>query len=400
MSVLNTDGYGGEKLLTYDFLAISAVSLISGTYSIMLMTTVLLYGNAAGYSPAAAGLLSSSFAFASLVMRPFTGFLADRFSKKSLCMIGLAGYILAPLAFVFTKSYLLCLVGRIISGAAMAMTSTASSAIASEIIPKSRFTEGIGYFGIGMTVGAAVAPAIGLQLIARLGYGGMFLFSSAICAAAMALMASLPYSRYRVSAPPAQSPAGLKGIVDGMYERSAVFASASTLLITAAQISVSQFLPYYAQGRGVQDVSLFYLISAVGVLLPRLLGGAIKRMISDRKLLLMGYVILAAGYGVLFLTTPSGGAMVLSAVLYGFGHGTSSMALNSMAVIDAAPEKVGAANATYWAAGDLGFAVAPIAWGVYCGHMQYGGIYLISAILVSAALGAFIFRGRKKQEPQ
>ena len=290
--------------------------------------------------------------------------------------------------------------GRIISGAAMAMTSTASSAIASEIIPKSRFTEGIGYFGIGMTVGAAVAPAIGLQLIARLGYGGMFLFSSAICAAAMALMASLPYSRYRVSAPPAQSPAGLKGIVDGMYERSAVFASASTLLITAAQISVSQFLPYYAQGRGVQDVSLFYLISAVGVLLPRLLGGAIKRMISDRKLLLMGYVILAAGYGVLFLTTPSGGAMVLSAVLYGFGHGTSSMALNSMAVIDAAPEKVGAANATYWAAGDLGFAVAPIAWGVYCGHMQYGGIYLISAILVSAALGAFIFRGRKKQEPQ
>ena len=359
---MNTDGYGGEKLLTYDFLAISAVSLISGTYSIMLMTTVLLYGNAAGYSPAAAGLLSSSFAFASLVMRPFTGFLADRFSKKSLCMIGLAGYILAPLAFVFTKSYLLCLVGRIISGAAMAMTSTASSAIASEIIPKSRFTEGIGYFGIGMTVGAAVAPAIGLRLIARLGYGGMFLFSSAICAAAMALMASLPYSRYRVSAPPAQSPAGLKGIVDGMYERSAVFASASTLLITAAQISVSQFLPYYAQGKGVQDVSLFYLISAVGVLLPRLLGGALTR--------------------------------------YGFGHGASSMALNSMAVIDAAPEKVGAANATYWAAGDLGFAVAPIAWGVYCGHMQYGGIYLISAILVSAALGAFIFRGRKKQEPQ
>ena len=84
--------------------------------------------------------------------------------------------------------------------------------------------------------------------------------------------------------------------------------------------------------------------------------------------------------------------MWATALLYGLGHGTSSMVLNSMAIIHAPPQKIGAANATYWAAGDLGYSIAPIAWGAYCGARGYLDIYLLSAGIAAVSLVAYCFK--------
>lgn len=62
------------------------------------------------------------------------------------------------------------------------------------------------------------------------------------------------------------------------------------------------------------------------------------------------------------------------------------MVLNSMAVADAPPERVGAANATYLSASDLGYALGPILWNVYCAQSGYRSMFAIAAILVTAML--------------
>lgn len=362
------------------------------------MTTVLMYGIDAGYHAAAAGLLTSSYAFAALFMRPFTGYLSDHFSKKRLCLIGFAGFILAPLVFVLIRSYPLYLAVRILSGAALALATTTLGAIASLIIPKSRFTEGIGYYGIGMTVGAAIGPAVGLWLIAHWGYSGMFLASAAGSAFAFLLILTLP------EIPGAGKGQGRKGtfclpeLLKGMYDRNALFPSVSSLLIMGAQISVAQLLPFYALQKGVQDVSLFFVISAGGTLLVRLTVGMIKKLLSDKAMLMAGYLILVASYLGLYFSKPEGLVFVLIAVLFGLGHGTSSMVLYSMAIIHATPEKIGAANSVYWAAGDLSYAIAPIAWGIYCGQRGYLNVYLISSALVAVSfITFFVFDKGKAQ---
>ena len=380
-----------ERLFTRRFITISAVSLISNIYSVMLMTTVLMYGGQMGYGEVRASVLTASFAFASLLFRPFSGPTADIGSKKRLCAVSFVLYAIAPVVLLASDSFTLGTTARILSGAAMALSSTALSAIASQTIPKSRFTEGIGYYGIGMTLGGAVAPAIGLELIERLGYEGMFTVSSAMSMVALVLTLTIPETRQGGEQGP-RAALSLRALAKGIYEKTAVFASASTLLTSGAQISLTQLLPFYAAQKGVGDVSGFFVLSAAGVLVPRVFSGALKRRWSDKALLNAGYLALLATYLCLYLTDPEGPVFIMTAVLYGLGQGLSSMVLNSMAVIDAPPEKVGAANATYWMAGDMSYAVFPVAWGAYCGERGYSDIYLVSSGMIAVSFIAFLLR--------
>lgn len=73
-----------KALYTKDFLLATIASVFVGGYSILLLTLTLMYGNDAGFTAAAAGLLSSVFAFASLGMRPFPDFSVTG-SRKNGC---------------------------------------------------------------------------------------------------------------------------------------------------------------------------------------------------------------------------------------------------------------------------------------------------------------------------
>ena len=124
----------------------------------------------------------------------------------------------------------------------------------------------------------------------------------------------------------------------------------------------------------------FYTLSAVAVVTVRLTIGRISGAKADRVILLTGTLILAAAYGGLRLLFPTALSLGILSVLYGCGHSMSGIVLNSMALSEAPPERMGAANATYLAASDLGYAVGPLLWNSYCARYGYSQIYLLAFI--------------------
>lgn len=113
-----------KALYTKDFLLATIASVFVGGYSILLLTLTLMYGNDAGFTAAAAGLLSSVFAFASLGMRPFSRLLCDRFPKKRLLILSAVGYTVLPLLFLAGLPYGVLLGARIAQGFCMGVAST------------------------------------------------------------------------------------------------------------------------------------------------------------------------------------------------------------------------------------------------------------------------------------
>lgn len=217
-----------KALYTKDFLLATIASVFVGGYSILLLTLTLMYGNDAGFTAAAAGLLSSVFAFASLGMRPFSGLLCDRFPKKRLLILSAVGYTVLPLLFLAELPYGVLLGARIAQGFCMGVASTAVAAIATSFIPKSHFTEGVSIFGVGMSACSAVAPGIGLWILAHFGYTGVFLYSSFTGLLIIALV--LPI-RCRETTEKPQSKACLGELLRGLYEPTALYSAACTLFL-------------------------------------------------------------------------------------------------------------------------------------------------------------------------
>ncbi len=68
------------------------------------------------------------------------------------------------LGFAFVTNPVLIVVFRIINGIGFAFSGTCQIALASKYIPKNKMGEGIGYLGLGMVIGSAVAPGIGVTI--------------------------------------------------------------------------------------------------------------------------------------------------------------------------------------------------------------------------------------------
>ncbi|MCL6574546.1 MFS transporter [Kyrpidia sp.] len=97
-------------------------------------------------------------------------------------------------------------------------------------------------------------------------------------------------------------------------------------------------------------------------------------------------VILAAGFGVLAAAKDLT-MFLVAASLTGVGYGAVQPSLQAMAVQDVAPDRRGAANATFYTAFDLGIGIGAMGLGLLVGRFSYPSIYLVSAILTLVALG-------------
>ena len=83
--------------------------------------------------------------------------------------------MLMPLGYMAASVIFLAFVFRMVHGAALALSNTSTATIASDVIPRSRFSEGMGMFGMATALATSCAPALGLYLMNSFSYTVLFL---------------------------------------------------------------------------------------------------------------------------------------------------------------------------------------------------------------------------------
>ena len=128
-----------------------------------------------------------------LLFRPLAGYLVDSAKRKKTVLWGLAIFAVVAAAFPFLEQYNLILAARFIQGMAISLSVTALGTIAAEIIPPKRFSEGIGYYGLGVSIMSLLSPGVGLSKIHSFGFKYMFLSLSIIATAGFLTCAAVNY---------------------------------------------------------------------------------------------------------------------------------------------------------------------------------------------------------------
>ncbi|MCR4963423.1 MAG: MFS transporter [Firmicutes bacterium] len=384
-----------EKLWHKSFVVLFLMNLCQFISFHMQVATFSFFIKDLGGNDAVAGLASGMFSIAALATRPFAGRLFDRHSKKMTFFIGLAGMLALPLSYISIRIIALLLMLRLLHGVFWSMSSTAVNSEVVGIIPRKRFSEGMGYFGVTAALSMSVSPALGLSVMNRWGFTAMFLLAAGMSAAAIGL--AFVYGVGKQAPPPAAAPSksGLAAFVRSLFAKEALPASIIIFFCLIPHGAIMTFIALYARDNGLGDGGGFFMFMAAATILMRVSTGKISDRNGEKSAVYASASCIGLSTVLLGLY-PHPLAFYGAAVLYGMGFGMITPAMQAMALRTAPADKRGAATSTYLCAFDLGIGCGGILAGLLVDAFgSYAHMYLALCLTTILAAAYYLFWGSK-----
>lgn len=373
-----------EPLWTRDFILISIASLFITMGFQMLLPVLPVFSAELGGSDSWAGLVVGIFTISAVLMRPVAGRLLDKQGRRGVFILGLIIFLVCVVAYNWTSTIFVLLILRFIHGFGWGASSTASSTIASDIIPKSRLGEGMGYFGLTSTLAMAIAPALGLEVLSGYGFNAVFYISAGVVFISIFIALPIKYHKPDMLAKSDSDGPGKTEI----FEKSAILPAVVIFFITMTYGAIVSFIALYADQRQVENIGLFFTVYAVALLISRPYFGRLTDRKGTAFAVLPGIICVILSMSCIYFAN-SLLAFLMAGFIYGIGFGAIQPALQAMSVRKVDNTRRGAANATFFLGFDLGIGAGAILWGIIAEHFGYQFIYLLA--IIPAIAGALIY---------
>jgi MFS transporter, DHA1 family, tetracycline resistance protein len=119
-----------------------------------------LWAEEFGASPTQIGLLTASYAVAQILFAPLWGRLSDRYGRRPVILVSLAGSALAALMIGLAGTLLIVWLARVLQGVSGASYAAAQAYVADVTTARER-ARGMGLIGAAFGLGFVLGPAIG-----------------------------------------------------------------------------------------------------------------------------------------------------------------------------------------------------------------------------------------------
>ena len=334
-----------------------------------------------GASDGVTGIVLSLYTVAALCIRPFSGYMVDKFARKPfylLCYgifaVLFSGYVVGGLLWVFTLL-------RVAHGMVFGTISVSSSTLAIDVLPSERRAAGIGYFGMASNIAMATGPMTGLMLYEAYGSFDVLFWTAFGVSAVGFCVARAIASPDR---PPCDAPAEVVSLDRFVLVKGLPLAPA-LLAIGLGYGVVMTYIGLYGQQQGYgQGTGLFFMIQAVGIIGARLLSARTVNRGAIASPAYLGLALIVAGY-FLFSWGHWEWLYYVCGLLLGLGYGFIIPSFQTMFVNLAPHSRRGTAMSTYLTSWDVGIGI-----GIACGGWL---IERIGFAWLFAACGAVVVLG-------
>jgi len=389
-----------EPLWTRNFVLLSISNFLMFVSLQMLLPTFPVYVEQIGADSFQVGLAVSLFSAAALIARPFTGILLDTIGRRIIVFTGLGLLILFSVQYFWITSVIVILVIRVMHGIAWGISTTGISTTAADMVPKSRRGEGLGYFGLSVTISLAVAPYFGLWVVELFGFTWMFIVSCAMATASLLLLCFIRFSQL-----PAVQPAGKQtvqpNLLSRIFERRALMPALLVFLFTSAYSAVEVYIAMFTEERNLPTAGPFFIVLAIAMFVVRPFSGKLYDRLGVRWLVLAGILITIGG--ILLLSVSRSMPVLLTAgAICGAGLSAVMPSLQAWNVDRAPQARLGAASGTYMSGIDLGFSFGSMINAIIAGHTTYATMYQLITLYLVLFIVIFVLytrqRPRKKEQ--
>jgi MFS family permease len=173
----------------------------------------VLYARQQGASLEIIGAMASAYLIANFAAQYPTGWLADRWGRRRMMVLGLVAQALLSVTYIFVTDPLLFVVLRSVEGLAAAPVLPAARALIADAVPDDQRGRAYGFFGACFNFGFLLGPAAG-GLLASTGYTSAF-WGAAFCRLAALVIVLL-------FVPSVQVPSAASGVRSSAARRRAI----------------------------------------------------------------------------------------------------------------------------------------------------------------------------------
>lgn len=328
------------------------------------------------------GWALSSYTIGVLCVRPFSGYLVDCFSRKSLYLFAFSMFALFFVGYWFALGLVSMIMVRFLQGGFMGLTSVSGNTITIDVIPSERRGEGMGFYGLTINLAMSLAPLLAVSLYGHAGFG--YLVGVAWVAALVGVLSVslIAYPKRAKVARPAFS-------LDRFILLTALPAAFSYLLVAIPYGMLLSFVVLYGQEIQVTNPGYFFIFMAIGVGSARLVSG---RLVDHGKIHKVSIISLSLLFVIFTIFSLFHDTFVYFACALGIGIGFGiSVPAFQCLFVNVAPHHLrGTATSTYLTSFDLGMGIGMLSAGYIASHANLATAYLVGAFCCLASLFVYV----------
>lgn len=378
-------GMGRGSLFTVNYVLIWIVNFVMVISAFPSMTILPLYLKASiTEQTALVGFIIGVFACTALISRFVAGWALDNYSIGAIYRGSVLVFALFWFLYPLPQSPAVFIILRTLHGFVFGMTTISGSAAVVRIIPLPRRGEGLGYFGISLSVGMALGPFIAILLVESFSFHFYFIFLGVVNLAALGMLFLVKFVKRENHI---VQPFSLQNI----FLKKGFGLMINVFIINSVYGGIATFAALYAQELRLNSklAAAFFLCTAFCMLLTRLFAGKIFDQKGPYKITVAGIIFMGAGsLSLVFTNGPvlylAGGAFI------GLGTGILFPVFQTMMNNLVHADKQGVANATYYVGLDMGWVAGSVVAGFIVGLTSITGANVFNVGLCAASLILFL----------
>ncbi|MEB3149234.1 MAG: MFS transporter [Sphaerospermopsis sp.] len=370
----------------------------------ILIPIIYLYGKQFELSDFHTSLLFSIYSISQFFATPVIGKLSDRFGRKPLLIISLAGTVIANfIAGNATVAWLLFF-ARFLDGITGGNVSVAQAVISDITSPKNR-AQAFGIYGAAMGLGFVLGPAISL-LAQQISLGTAFLASGAVAFIALLITALfLPETLQKQSQKPKNIfDLGLGNLIKGLVMPGVgILLLINFLIGTTFTMFTYAFQPYFIKvlNQNSQSLTLLFLtFGTLGVIMQTWGISILKEKFDVVKILFLGLFFRSLSFFLMPIWANINYFVVIG-ILFSIFNSLVQPMISTLISLNAKPEDQGTAlglNASYLS---ISNGIGPVIAGMIVQQSQpltYGYPLYLAGIFTFVVL-AFAIYNRQRYTP-
>jgi predicted MFS family arabinose efflux permease len=386
------------------FWIIALINFINSLSFTILIPTIYQYGREFQLSDMETSFLFAIFSIAQFFATPIIGKLSDRFGRKPLLIISLAGTVIGNLLAGTAPNAMVLFFARFLDGVTGGNISVAQAVISDVTTPENR-AKGFGIFGASLGLGFVVGPVLSLIAQQR-SLGTAFLVSSAVAAIGLILtIFFLPETLQQKSTANTNIfDLGLQDLFKGFtFSKLGILFIINFCVGTTFTLFTFAFQPYYLHVLHQDSNSLTLLFLTIGIVGIAVQTKGVKIMtkyMSLVKILFVGLFFRSLSF-VLMPVVPDIHFFLGVSIIFSLFNSLVQPMISTLISLNTSPEeqgKMSGLNASYLSAAN---GIGPVIAGLMVDQknpMTYGNPLYLAGIFTFVVL-FFAIRNRRKYIP-
>lgn len=350
------------------------------------------------------GLVLSGYTITALLLRPFSGYFVDSFPRKTVLMVCFGAFAVFFAGYLAASSLLLFTIVRTLHGGPFGALTVSNSTVAIDVLPSSRRTEGIGFYGLSNNLAMAIAPTIGIFIYsATHSFDLLFWIALVVACLGWGIDATVKLSDKEI----VKNKSKLS--LDRFFLLRGWLLGLNMVAFGFCFGVLSNYLAIYGKERlGISGgTGTYFMLCSIGLMLSRLQGGKALREGRLTHNAGGGMLISLIGY-TSFILLPTlannffDGSRTLtlvgyygSAMLIGLGNGHMWPAFQNMTICVAQNNQRGTANSTILISWDIGMGLGILLGGIIAEHFGYNLAFWSVALVNAIGVALFFMKSKR-----